>query len=226
MVSCFTINCTTEICRRRKCLLLLNLFRTSHKGLEYKKSLGSSNNNRDRCYLSRCDWKLWLDKVTNKVLRSVCSSHLCWPGLSQFPRENSLKVHWHEWEVRNRAEDNKKISINGWLFCLDWWVCESHIWPVSANQRPSSGSTACCDQSEAGKLSPLCSDNNRTLREKNGPNKMGTCQIKVICQSKTWRARRKKFIVFYNILFSPQHSSTGAILKSYGFEAFGSFCSV
>ena len=37
---------------------------------------------------------------------------------------------------------------------------------------------------------------------------------------------KKKFIVFYNMLFSPQHSSTGAILKSYGFEAFGSFCSV
>ena len=174
----------------------------------------------------RCDWKLWLDKVTNKVLRSVCSSHLCWPGLSQFPRENSLKVHWHEsgseeWETERRTIKRSRLMAGYFV-----WTDESHIWPVSANQRPSSGSTACCDQSEAGKLSPLCSDNNRTLREKNGPNKMGTCQIKVICQSRTWRARRKKFIVFYNMLFSPQHSSTGAILKSYGFEAFGSFCSV
>ena len=70
---------------------------------------------------------------------------------------------------RNRAEDNIKIAING-LFCLD--CDESHIWVSSANQRPVSGSTASCDdQSEAGKLSPLFSDNNRSLSEKNGLNK-------------------------------------------------------
>ena len=83
----------------------------------------------------RCDWKLWLDKVTNKVLRSVCSSHLCWPGLSQFPRENSLKVHWHEsgseeWETERRTIKRSRLMAGYFV-----WTDESHIWPVSANQR-------------------------------------------------------------------------------------------
>ena len=168
-----------------------------------------------------CDWKLWLDKVTNKVLRSVCSSHL-----SQLPRENCLKVHWHE--SRSEEWETERRTIKRWRLMAGYfvWTDESHIWPVSANQRPSSGSAACCDQSEAGKLSPLCSDNNRTLREKNGPNKIGPCQIKVICQSRIWWAQRKSLLFSTTCFFSPQHSSTGAILKSYGFEAFGSFCSV
>ena len=73
----------------------------------------------------RCDWKLWLDKVTNKVLRSVCSSHLCWPWLSQFPRENSLKVHWHEsgseeWETERRTIKRSRLMAGYFV-----WTDES-----------------------------------------------------------------------------------------------------
>ena len=145
-----------------------------------------------------CDWKLWLDKVTNKVLRSDCSSHLCWPHWVSCRVRTLLRfTDTSLGSERNRAEDNKKIAING-LFCLD--CDESHIWVSSANQRTVPGSTASWgDQSEAGKLSPLSSDNNQTLSEKNGPNKIGTCQIKVICQSRTWWARDKKVYCF------PQH---------------------
>lgn len=178
----------------------------------------------------RCDWKLWLDKVTNKVLRSVCSSHLSWPQTESVPAwelsEGSLTRVWL-WEVRGTesraAEDNKKIAING-LFCLDWWV--SHLGIFSQSEGELRVHTSSCDQSEAGKLSPLCSDNNRSLREKNGPNKIGTCQIKVICQPRTWWARRKKVYCFLQHAFFSAAFINWGDFKKLRFEALSSFCSV
>ena len=140
MVSCFTINCTTEICRRRKCLLLLNLFRTSHKGLEYKKSLGSSNNNRDRCYLSRCDWKLWLDKVTNKVLRSVCSSQFS-PLSARVWVSSRVRtlLRFTDTSLGVRETERRTIKRSRLMAYFVWTTDESHIWASAANQRAGPG---------------------------------------------------------------------------------------
>ena len=96
-------------------------------------SCGKVNNNN---VISNCDWKLWLDKVTNRFKNEVQSppEPVHWVRLT---RENT-EVHWHEAVsgLRNRAE--WRIIKRSRLMAYFVWTDESHIWgsqPIRAQDQ-------------------------------------------------------------------------------------------